>query len=97
MSFSRVTAYQLEEFLKSHPEFLKEIIKDLYKETAIEFKERLTSKEAAKYLNLSVKTLANLCCDRKIPFYKVGKSREFLLKDLKKYRKNKEKYIPSLY
>lgn len=97
MSFSRVTAYQLEEFLKSHPKFLKEIIKDLYKETAIEFKERLTSKEAAKYLNISVKTLANLCCDRKIPFYKVGKSREFLLKDLKKYRINKEKYIPSLY
>ena len=97
MSFSRVTAYQVEEFLKSHPEFLKEIIKDLYKETAIEFKERLTSKEAAKYLNISVKTLANLCCDKKIPYYKVGKSREFLLKDLKKYRINKEKYIPSLY
>jgi excisionase family DNA binding protein len=97
MSFSRITAYQLEEFLKSHPEFLKEIIRDLYKETAIEFKERLTSKEAAKYLNISVKTLANLCCDKKIPYYKVGKSREFLLKDLKKYRINKEKYIPSLY
>ena len=97
MSFSRVTAYQVEEFLKSHPEFLKEIIRDLYKETAIEFKERLTSKEAAKYLNLSVKTLANLCCDKKIPYYKVGKSREFLLKDLKNYRLNKEKYIPSLY
>ena len=97
MSFSRVTAYQLEEFLKSHPEFLKEIIRDLYKKTAIEFKERLTSKEAAKYLNLSVKTLANLCCDKKIPYYKVGKSREFLLKDLKNYRLNKEKYIPSLY
>jgi excisionase family DNA binding protein len=97
MSFSRVTAYQVEEFLKSHPEFLKEIIRDLYKETAIEFKERLTSKEAAKYLNISVKTLANLCCDKKIPYYKVGKSREFLLKDLKKYRINKEKYIPSLY
>ena len=97
MSFSRVTAYQVEEFLKSHPEFLKEIIRDLYKETAIDFKERLTSKEAAKYLNISVKTLANLCCDKKIPYYKVGKSREFLLKDLKKYRINKEKYIPSLY
>ena len=97
MSFSRVTAYQVEEFLKSHPEFLKEIIRDLYKETAIEFKERLTSKEAAKYLNISVKTLANLCCDKKIPYYKVGKSREFLLEDLKQYRLNKEKYIPSLY
>ena len=97
MSFSRVTAYQVEEFLKSHPEFLKEIIRDLYKETAIEFKDRLTSKEAAKYLNISVKTLANLCCDKKIPYYKVGKSREFLLNDLKQYRINKEKYIPSLY
>ena len=97
MSFSRVTAYQVEEFLKSHPEFLKEIIRDLYKETAIEFKERLTSKEAAKYLNISVKTLDNLCCDRKLSYYKFGKKREFLLKDLKKFRKNKEKYIPSLY
>ena len=97
MSFSRITAYQVEEFLKSHPEFLKEIIRDLYKETAIEFKERLTSKEAAKYLNISVKTLANLCCDKKIPYYKVGKSREFLLEDLKQYRLNKEKYIPSIY
>ena len=97
MSLTRITAYQVEEFLKSRPEFLKEIIRDLYKETAIEFKERLTSKEAAKYLNISVKTLANLCCDKKIPYYKVGKSREFLLKDLKKYRINKEKYIPSLY
>ena len=97
MSFSKITAYQVEEFLKSHPEFLKEIIRDLYKETAIEFKERLTSKEAAKYLNISVKTLANLCCDKKIPYYKVGKSREFLLKDLKNYRLNKERYIPSLY
>jgi excisionase family DNA binding protein len=97
MSFSRITTYQLEEFLKSHPEFLKEIIRDLYKETAIEFKERLTSKEAAKYLNISVKTLANLCCDKKIPYYKVGKCREFLLEDLKQYRLNKEKYIPSIY
>ena len=97
MSFSRVTAYQVEEFLKSHPEFLKEIIRDLYKETAVEFKERLTSKEAAKYLNISVKTLDNLCCDKKIPYFKVGKSREFLLDDLKHYRINKEKYIPSLY
>ena len=97
MSLTKITAYQVEEFLKSHPEFLKEIIRDLYKETAIEFKERLTSKEAAKYLNISVKTLANLCCDKKITYYKVGKSREFLLKDLKKYRINKEKYIPSIY
>ena len=83
MSLTRITAYQVEEFLKSHPEFLKEIIRNLYKETAIEFKERLTSKEAAKYLNISVKTLDNLCCDRKIPYFKVGKSREFLLDDLK--------------
>ena len=97
MSFSRITAYQVEEFLKSHPKFLKEIIRDLYKETAIEFKKRLTSKETAEYLNISVKTLDNLCCDRKLSYYKFGKKREFLLKDLKKYRKNKEKYIPSLY
>ena len=97
MSLTRITAHQVEEFLKSHPEFLKEIIRDLYKETAIEFKERLTSKEAARYLNISVKTLDNLCCDRKIPYFRVGKSREFLFDDLKHYRINKEKYIPSLH
>ena len=97
MSLPKFTIYQMEEHFKTHPNYLKDVFRDLYKETAIEFKERLTSKEAAKYLNISVKTLANLCCDKKIPYYKVGKSREFLLKDLKKYRKNKEKYIPSLY
>ena len=97
MSLPKFTIYQMEEHFKTHPNYLKDVFRDLYKETAIEFKERLTSKEAAKYLNLSVKTLANLCCDKKIPYYKVGKSREFLLKDLKNYRLNKEKYIPSLY
>ena len=97
MSLPKFTIYQMEEHFKTHPNYLKDVFRELHKETAIEFKERLTSKEAAKYLNLSVKTLANLCCDKKIPYYKVGKSREFLLKDLKKYRINKEKYIPSLY
>ena len=97
MSFHKFTINQLEKYFKSYPDYLKEIFRDLYKETAIEFKERLTSKETAEYLNISVKTLDNLCCDRKLSYYKFGKKREFLLKDLKKYRKNKEKYIPSLY
>ena len=97
MSFHKFTINQLEKYFKSHPDYLKEIFRDLYKETATEFKERLTSKETAEYLNISVKTLDNLCCDRKIPYFKVGKGREFLLEDLKQYRLNKEKYIPSLY
>ena len=94
---SKFTIYQMEEHFKTHPKYLKDVFRELHKVTAIEFKDRLTSKEAAKYLNISVKTLDNLCCDRKLSYYKFGKKREFLLKDLKKYRKNKEKYIPSLY
>ena len=97
MSLPKFTIYQMEEHFKTHPNYLKDVFRDLYKETAIEFKERLTSKETAEYLNISVKTLDNLCCDRKIPYFKVGKSREFLLEDLKQYRLNKEKYIPSIY
>ena len=97
MSLPKFTIYQMEEHFKTHPNYLKDVFRELHKETAIEFKDRLTSKEAAKYLNISVKTLDNLCCDRKLSYYKFGKNREFLLKDLKKYRKNKEKYIPSLY
>lgn len=97
MSLPKFTIYQMEEHFKTHPNYLKDVFRELHKETAIEIKERLTSKEAAKYLNISVKTLDNLCCDRKLSYYKFGKKREFLLKDLKKYRKNKEKYIPSLY
>tara|TARA_B100001093_G_scaffold131863_1_gene124428 strand:- start:313 stop:624 length:312 start_codon:yes stop_codon:yes gene_type:complete len=73
----------MEEHFKTHPNYLKDIFRELYKETAIEFKERLTSKEAAKYLNISVKTLDNLCCNRKLSYYKFGKKREFLLEDLK--------------
>ena len=87
----------MEEHFKTHPNYLKDVFRELHKETAIEFKDRLTSKEAAKYLNISVKTLDNLCCDRKIPYFRVGKGREFLLEDLKQYRLNKEKYIPSIY
>ena len=49
------TIYQMEEHFKTHPIYLKDVFRELYKETAIEFKERLTSKEAAKYLNISVK------------------------------------------
>ena len=91
----------LEEEIKNvffrNPEILERVVERLIDKKMIDLTRRLTSKEAAKYLNISVKTLANLCCDKKIPYYKVGKSREFLLKDLKKYRINKEKYIPSLY
>jgi len=87
----------LTDHIEAKPDYLIELFKQLYKHTAIENKDKLTSKEAALYLNISIKTLDNLCCDRKIPYFKVGKSREFLLDDLKHYRINKEKYIPSLY
>ena len=86
----------LETILRSHieskPEYLIRLFKQLYKEVAIEYKDKLNSKEAAYYLGISVKTLDNLCSDRKVAYYKYGKNREFALTDLKEYRKKKEKY-----
>jgi excisionase family DNA binding protein len=67
----------LTDHIQSRPDYLIELFKQLYKETAIEYKDKLTSKEAALYLNISVKTLDNLCSDRKVAYYKYGKNREF--------------------
>ena len=93
--------YSIEKEIKNvffnNPDILERVVKKIIDDKMIDLTRRLTSKEAAKFLNISVKTLDNLCWERKIPFYKLGKSREFLLKDLKQYRLNKEKYIPSLY
>lgn len=86
----------LSEHINSRPEYLVAMFKQLYVETAIEYKERMNSKEAAYYLGLSVKTLDNLCCQREIGYYKVGKYREFSLQDLKEYRNRKEKYFGKL-
>ena len=91
----------LETILTSHieskPVYLIKLFKQLYKEVAIEYKDKLNSNEAALYLNISVKTLDNLCSDRKVAYYKYGKKREFSLTDLKEYRKKKEKYYPGIF
>ena len=56
----------------------------------IDLTRRLTSKEAAKFLNISVKTLDNKCSNTEITYFKVGKKREFEYKDLQDYKKQKE-------
>lgn len=86
----------LTDHIEAKPDYLIELFKQLYKHTAIEYKDKLTSKEAALYLNISIKTLDNLCCDRKVAYYKYGKNREFALIDLKEYRKKKEIYYPEI-
>jgi excisionase family DNA binding protein len=83
--------------IESKPEYLIELFKQLYKHSAIEYKDKLTSKEAALYLNISVKTLDNICCNREVAYFKYGKHREFTLTDLKNYRKKKEKYYPEIF
>ena len=55
MSLPKFTIYQMEEHFKTHPNYLKDVFRDLYKETAIEFKERLTSKEACHQLKFKIK------------------------------------------
>jgi excisionase family DNA binding protein len=86
----------LEDHINSRPEYLMKLFKELYMETSILYKERMNSQEASHYLGLSVKTLDNLCSERKIGYYKVGKHREFSLQDLKDYRSKKEKYFSKL-
>lgn len=85
------------EHIESRPEYLMQMFKQLYTETAIQYKDKLTSKEAAYYLNVSVKTLDNICCSREVSYYKYGKHREFTIEDLKEYKKKKEKYFKSIY
>ncbi|EHM40243.1 helix-turn-helix domain-containing protein [Hafnia alvei] len=55
---------------------------------AIQTKEKLTRPEAAEYIGISPRTLANWHCTGrvKIPFYKVGKKKTIYLKsDLDMY------------
>ena len=85
-----------EDHINSRPEYLMKLFKELYMETSILYKERMNSKEASHYLGLSVQTLDNLCSERRIGYYKVGKHREFSLQDLKEYRKKKEVYISKI-
>lgn len=46
-------------------------------------KEWLTSKEAAKYLGLTERSLFNLTSNGKVPYYKFGRRNRYLLEELK--------------
>lgn len=48
-----------------------------------EYREMLTSKEAAEYLRVSVARLMNLTSNGKIPYYKFGRSNRYLLSELR--------------
>ena len=43
----------------------------------------LTTKEAAKYLKVSSNTLLNLTSNGKVPYYKLGSSNRYLMRDLR--------------
>ena len=90
----------LEEEIKNvffrNPEILERVVKKLIDKKMIDLTRRLTSKETAKYLNISVKTLDNKCSNGEITYFKIGKKREFEYKDLIVYKKSKENIYPSL-
>tara|TARA_Y100000385_G_scaffold274240_1_gene317079 strand:+ start:229 stop:516 length:288 start_codon:yes stop_codon:yes gene_type:complete len=89
----------LEEEIKNvffrNPEILERIVGKLIDKKMIDLTRRLTSKEAAKFLNISVKTLDNKCSNAEITYFKVGKKREFEYKDLQDYKKQKENIYKS--
>ena len=89
----------LEEEIKNvffrNPEILERIVGKLIDKKMIDLTKRLTSKEAAKFLNISVKTLDNKCSNAEITYFKVGKKREFEYKDLQDYKKQKENIYKS--
>lgn len=45
----------------------------------------LTSKETAEYLDIPMQTLNQLCCQRKITYYRAGKRRYFDISDIHEY------------
>ena len=57
----------------------------------------MSKSELRDYLGFSMGKIETMMKSNGLPYYKVGKCREFLLEDLKQYRLNKEKYIPSIY
>ena len=93
MNDCNCTDQQVERVLISNPGVLEAVVFNILKksEKFYELKERLNSKEAADFLNISTSTLANKCSEREIPYFKTGKNREFKLDDLKAYRQSKEK------
>ena len=74
----------------NNPDILEKVVKKIIDDKMIDLTRRLTSKEAAKFLNISVKTLDNKCSNAEITYFKVGKKREFEYKDLQDYKKQKE-------
>lgn len=74
----------------NNPDILERVVKKIIDDKMIDLTRRLTSKEAAKFLNISVKTLDNKCSNAEITYFKVGKKREFEYKDLQNYKKQKE-------
>ena len=77
----------------NNPDILERVVKKIIDDKMIDLTRRLTSKEAAKFLNISVKTLDNKCSNAEITYFKVGKKREFEYKDLQDYKKTKGKYL----
>lgn len=86
--------YSIEKEIKNvffnNPDILERVVKKIIDDKMIDLTRRLTSKEAAKFLNISVKTLDNKCSNAEITYFKVGKKREFEYKDLQDYKKQKE-------
>ena len=80
----------------NNPDILERVVKKIIDDKMIDLTRRLTSKEAAKFLNISVKTLDNKCSNAEITYFKVGKKREFEYKDLQDYKKQKENIYRSL-
>ncbi len=50
----------------------------------------LNRKEAAQYLGISISTLANWACTKKVnlPYYLVGRSVRYLINDLEEFIQN---------
>jgi len=48
-----------------------------------EYKDWLTSQEAAKYLGISTAQLMNLTSSGKVPYYKFGRSNRYLVSELR--------------
>ena len=86
--------YSIEKEIKNvffnNPDILERVVKKIIDDKMIDLTRRLSSKEAARFLNISVKTLDNKCSNAEITYFKVGKKREFEYKDLQDYKKQKE-------
>lgn len=87
---------EIKKVLSKNTWLIESIVDEMIKKKMLDISRRLTSIEAAKFLNISIKTLDNKCSAGEITYYRVGKKREFEYKDLKDYKKKKENIYPSL-